>query len=288
MRSVTANYKQLSEDYKRVEQAILFIEQHIHQQPGLKDVAASINLSEYHFQRLFARWVGISPKRFLQFLTKEYAKELLERSENLLAVAYETGLSSPSRLHDLFVACEAVTPGEFKNKGEGLEIAYGFHASPFGECLVAVTDRGICSLSFVSPGDRHQVFETLKGRWRKAGLERDQARTRPVVDRIFAQYAGKAASPLRLLLSGTNFQIKVWEALLRIPPGGVVSSENIAASIGAPQSVRAVSNAVAHNPIPVIIPYHRVIRKTGDWGGYHYGIARKKAILGWEAARINT
>lgn len=288
MRSVTANYKQLSEDYKRVEQAILFIEQHIHQQPGLKDVAASINLSEYHFQRLFARWVGISPKRFLQFLTKEYAKELLERSENLLAVAYETGLSSPSRLHDLFVACEAVTPGEFKNKGEGLEIAYGFHASPFGECLVAVTDRGICSLSFVSPGDRHQVFETLKGRWRKAGLERDQARTRPVVDRIFAQYAGKAASPLRLLLSGTNFQIKVWEALLRIPPGGVVSYENIAASIGAPQSVRAVSNAVAHNPIPVIIPCHRVIRKTGDWGGYHYGIARKKAILGWEAARINT
>ena len=287
MRTIAGNYKQLSEDYARVEQAILFIERHIHQQPSLAEVAASINLSEYHFQRLFTRWVGISPKRFLQFLTKEYAKELLERSEDLLAVAYETGLSSPGRLHDLFVTCEAVTPGEFKSKGGGLTIAYGFHPSPFGECLVALTERGICSLSFVPPGERQEMLQTFRGRWQRARLERDEARTRPLVAKIFAQYAGDPPSPLHLLLSGTNFQIKVWEALLRIPPGAVVSYEDIAVSIGAPQAVRAVSNAVAHNPLPVIIPCHRVIRKSGDLGGYHYGTARKKAILGWEAARIN-
>ena len=287
MRTVAVNYRQLSQDYKRVEQAILYIEQHIHQQPSLTEVAASINLSEYHFQRLFTRWVGISPKRFLQFLTKEYAKELLERSENLLAVAYETGLSSPGRLHDLFVTCEAVTPGEFKSRGEGLAISYGFHPTPFGECLVALTERGICSLSFVPPGERQEMLEMLRGRWQRARLERDEARTWPLVAKIFAQYTGDAPSPLHLLLSGTNFQIKVWEALLRIPPGAVVSYEDIAVSIGAPQAVRAVSNAVAHNPIPVIIPCHRVIRKSGDLGGYHYGAARKKALLGWEAARTN-
>lgn len=287
METMTVNYKQLSEDYQRVEQAILFLEKNFHRQPGLKEIAAGVNLSEYHFQRLFTRWVGISPKRFLQFLTKEYAKELLERSEDLLAVAYETGLSSPGRLHDLFVTCEAVTPGEFKNRGEGLTIFYGFHPSPFGECLLALTERGICGLSFVQPGSREQALEALKGRWRKARLSQDAARTRPFVSQIFARYTGQASSPLELFLSGTNFQIKVWEALLRVPSGAVVSYQDIAACIGMPDAARAVSNAVAHNPIPVIIPCHRVIRKMGDWGGYHYGAARKKALLGWEAAQIN-
>jgi AraC family transcriptional regulator of adaptative response/methylated-DNA-[protein]-cysteine methyltransferase len=252
----------------------------------LKEIAASVSLSEYHFQRLFTRWVGISPKRFLQFLTKEYAKELLERSEDLLAVAYETGLSSPGRLHDLFVSCEAVTPGEFKNRGEGLTVVYGFHPSPFGECLLALTERGICGLSFVQPGRRDPALDALRGRWRKASLRQDTARTRPLVGQIFARYAGQD-SPLQLFLSGTNFQIKVWEALLRIPAGAVVSYQDVAVFIGMPDAARAVSNAVAHNPIPVVIPCHRVIRKMGDLGGYHYGTARKKALLGWEAAQVN-
>jgi len=287
MRTVSDNYRQLSEDYQRVERAILFLEHNLHRQPSLKVIAASVNLSEYHFQRLFTRWVGISPKRFLQFLTKEYAKGLLEQSEDLLGVAYEAGLSSPGRLHDLFVTCEAVTPGEYKSRGEGLTIAYGFHPSPFGECLLALTERGICSLSFVQPGSREQALEALKGRWSKARLNQDAARTRPLAGQIFARYAGHASSPLHLFLSGTNFQIKVWEALLRIPPGAAVSYQDIAVYVGMPEATRAVSNAVAHNPIPVLIPCHRVIRKTGDWGGYQYGTARKKALLGWEAAQIN-
>jgi AraC family transcriptional regulator of adaptative response/methylated-DNA-[protein]-cysteine methyltransferase len=281
----TLDYGRLSHDYQRVERAIAFLEQNYHRQPSLKEIAESVNLSEYHFQRLFTRWVGISPKRFLQFLTKEHAKELLERSEDLLNVAFETGLSGPGRLHDLFVACEAVTPGEFKNRGEGLTIAYGFHPTPFGECLLATTERGICHLAFVQPGSREWALDVLRGRWQKARLARDAAHTRSLASQIFAWYAGQASPPLHLYLIGTNFQIKVWEALLRIPPGAVASYEDIAVRIGRPDAARAVSNAVAQNPIPVIIPCHRVIRKVGEFGGYHYGPARKKALLGWEAAR---
>ncbi len=280
-----AELKQLSRDYARVEQAIRFLEENDHRQPSLKEVAESVNLSEYHFQRLFTRWVGISPKRFLQFLTKERAKELLENSRDVLQVAYETGLSGPGRLHDLFVACEAVTPGEFKQRGQGLAITYGFHPTPFGECLVAVTERGICHLAFVGPDGRQLALDALTSRWHNAKLVQDTAGTRPVVQQIFAWYAGQSPTRLQLYLSGTNFQIKVWEALLRIPAGAVASYEDIAARIGRPSAARAVSNAVAHNPIPVIIPCHRVIRKGGDLGGYHYGTARKKALLGWEAAR---
>ncbi len=283
----TMDYKQLSNDYRRVEQAIAFLETNFHRQPELKEIAASVNLSEYHFQRLFTRWVGISPKRFLQFLTKERAKELLEKSHDVLGVAYETGLSGPGRLHDLFVTCEAVTPGEFKNKGEGLAIAYGFHPTPFGECLLAMTERGISNLSFVQDGDRAGALDALKDHWRKARLSKDAARTGPLVSQVFAWYIGRTPSPLHLVLNGTNFQIKVWEALLQIPAGAMVSYEDIAARIGMPGASRAVSNAVAQNPIPVIIPCHRVIRKAGEFGGYHYGTARKKALLGWEAARIN-
>jgi len=284
----TIDYRQLSNDYRRVEQAIAFLEENFSRQPELKEIAASVNLSEYHFQRLFTRWVGISPKRFLQFLTKERAKELLEKSHDVLGVAYETGLSGPGRLHDLFVTCEAVTPGEFKSRGEGLTIAYGFHPTPFGECLLAATERGICNLAFVQQGDRERVLDVLKSRWRKARLNKDMPRTRALVSQVFAWYIGQTPAPLHLFLNGTNFQIKVWEALLQIPPGAVVSYEDIAARIGMPSASRAVSNAVAQNPIPVIIPCHRVIRKAGEFGGYHYGAARKKALLGWEAARLNS
>jgi AraC family transcriptional regulator of adaptative response/methylated-DNA-[protein]-cysteine methyltransferase len=280
-------FSQTSLDYERIEKAIQFLAENFHSQPSLKEIAAKIHVSEYHFQRLFSRWVGISPKRFLQFLTKEYAKTLLEKSINLLDVTYESGLTSPGRLHDLFVTCEAVTPGEYKAKGEGLEIAYGYHATPFGECMLAKTDRGICGLSFVQNDDRRPVFASLADRWQNAKLIENPDVTRPLIERIFNPSEEKNSTPLLLVLSGTNFQIKVWEALIKIPMGAVVSYEDVAAHIGMPKASRAVGNAVGNNPVSFVIPCHRVIRKTAEFGNYGGGVARKLAILGWEAVQMN-
>lgn len=278
-------FQQLSLDYQRIEQAIIFLEENFYRQPTLKEIADGVYLSEYHFQRLFSRWVGISPKRFLQFLTKEYAKDLLMKSRNLLDVTFETGLSSPGRLHDLFVNCEGVSPGEFKNQGEGLTIEYGIQPTPFGECLLAVTERGLCELAFIKNGNTEQKLEHLKHRWQKAKMDANETRIKKLFGQIFAPSNHRRTKPLNLYLRGTNFQIKVWEALLRIPPGFVASYEDIATQIGKPKAVRAVANAVAANPIAYIIPCHRVIRKIGDFGEYQGGRARKKALLGWEAAR---
>jgi AraC family transcriptional regulator of adaptative response/methylated-DNA-[protein]-cysteine methyltransferase len=283
----TEAFSQAALDYERIEKAIQFLADNFHSQPNLKEIADKIHVSEYHFQRLFSRWVGISPKRFLQFLTKEYAKTLLEKSINLLDVTYESGLTSPGRLHDLFVSCEAVTPGQYKSRGEGVEIAYGYHATPFGECLLAKTDRGICGLNFVQNNDRQPVFASLEDRWQNASLIEDPDATRPFVERIFDPSEGQKSTALHLVLSGTNFQIKVWEALIKIPMGAVVSYENVAAHIGMPRASRAVGNAVGSNPVSFVIPCHRVIRKTAEFGNYGGGIARKLAILGWEAVRSN-
>lgn len=280
------NYGQLAEDYGRIEQAILFLEKNFREQPDLKEVAASVGLSEYHFQRLFSRWAGISPKRFLQFLTIEYAKQLLAESKSVLDVTYESGLSSPGRLHDLFVTCEAITPGEFKNKGEGLTIIYGFHPSPFGECLLSITERGVCGLAFVQQGDRATALDELKRNWPKSSFAEDAIQTQPFVEQIFNSVKDRQALPV--ILKGTNFQIKVWQALLKIPAGSAVSYDELAAMIGQPGAARAVGNAVAQNPIGYVIPCHRVIRKIGVVGDYHWHPARKRAILGWEAARKET
>ena len=278
---------QANEDYERIEKSIKFLESNFPSQPGLKEVADHVGLSEFHFQRLFSRWVGISPKRFLQFLTKEYAKKLLQSDTNLLDVTYEAGLTSPSRLHDLFVTCEAVTPGEFKTKGEGVAITYGFHPSPFGKCLLAITGRGICGLYFVKNGNQRDVFAEFKQYWQKAALIEDPSATGPLIPLIFNPSLGKKREPLHLILKGTNFQIKVWEALTKIPFGMVVTYEDVAMQVGIPKATRAVGTAVGHNPISYIIPCHRVIRKNAEFGNYGSGPARKKAILGWEAARIN-
>ncbi len=275
--------KQLSEDYVRIEQAIQFIEQNFHQQPGLDEIASSINLSPFHFQRLFSNWAGISPKRFLQFLTKEYAKKLLEETDNVLDATYDSGLSSPGRLYDLFVSCEALTPGEYKKKGEGIDIDYGFHASPFGKCLLALTDRGICALRFVHNGNEDELIEWLQKLWPKASITHNPNKTEPMIPKIFNYSLKNDPAPLHLYVKGTNFQIKVWEALLTIPLGKVVSYENLANFIGLPKAARAVGNAVGQNPIPFLIPCHRVIRKVGEFGNYAEGPARKKAILGREA-----
>ena len=280
--------RQANEDYERIEKAIKFLEANFSSQPGLKEIADHIGLSEFHFQRLFSRWVGISPKRFLQFLTKEYAKTLLESRINLLDVTYEAGLTSPSRLHDLFVTCEAVTPGEYKSKGQGVSITYGFHPSPFGHCLLAITERGICGLYFVKNGDHRDVLAEFKGYWRNANLTEDPSSTAHLMPQIFTPAQSSRQNPLHLILKGTNFQIKVWEALAKIPFGAVVSYEDVAVQVGIPGATRAVGTAVGHNPISYIIPCHRVIRKNAEFGNYGSGPARKKAILGWEAAHIQS
>ncbi len=277
--------KQANEDYERIEKAIKFLEANFSSQPGLKEVADYIGLSEFHFQRLFSRWVGISPKRFLQYLTKEYAKTLLESRINLLDVTYESGLTSPSRLHDLFVTCEAVTPGEYKAKGQGVSITYGFHPSPFGPCLLAITERGICGLYFVKNGDHRDVLAEFKGYWQNANLTEDPSSTAHLIPQIFDPTRSGRQNPLHLILKGTNFQIKVWEALTKIPFGAMVSYEDVAVQVGIPGATRAVGTAVGHNPISYIIPCHRVIRKNAEFGNYGSGPARKKAILGWEAAK---
>ncbi len=279
----TEKYSQWTEDYTRVEQAIHFLEQNFRRQPGLKEVADSVGLSEYHFQRLFTRWAGISPKRFLQFLTVEYAKQLLAESQSVLDVTYEAGLSSPGRLHDLFVTCEAITPGQFKSRGEELTINYGFHPTPFGLCLLAVTERGICGLSFLQPGEQAAALASLSATWPQAELKPAASLTGPWAEQIF-EPAGQQ-QPLPVLLKGTNFQLKVWQALLAIPPGALVSYHDVAALIGQPNAARAVGQALAHNPVGFIIPCHRVIRRVGTSGDYAWGSTRKKAILGWEAAR---
>jgi AraC family transcriptional regulator of adaptative response/methylated-DNA-[protein]-cysteine methyltransferase len=286
MKMKTTYLSQASEDYERIEKAIKFIENNLSSQPDLKAIATHIGLSEYHFQRLFSRWVGISPKRFLQFLTKEYAKQLMQQSANLLDVTYEAGLSSPGRLHDLFVTCEAVTPGEYKSKGEGITIKYGYHHSPFGQCLLATTARGICGFFFVKNRDRKDPLSELRFFWEKAEIVEDPLASQELVERIFNRSFADTSAPLHLILNGTNFQMKVWEALIKIPFGAVVSYEDIAIQVGIPGATRAVGTAVGKNPISFIIPCHRVIRKTAEFGNYGGGTARKKAILGWEAAQL--
>jgi AraC family transcriptional regulator of adaptative response/methylated-DNA-[protein]-cysteine methyltransferase len=284
--NIQTNYKQLSEDYQRIEQAILYLEDHYKEQPGLEEVAASIGLSEYHFQRLFSRWAGVSPKRFLQFLTKEGAKELLNRSENLLDTTLQVGLSSLGRLHDLFVTTEAVTPGEYKSGGAGVTIRYGVHPTPFGKCLVATTERGICHLSFIQ-GSEGDAIDSLLADWRQAEMIEDYRSTVGLIEPIFDLRYSNHTKPLNIHLRGTNFQLKVWEALLQIPAGAVTTSADVAARIGRPNAMRAVGTAVGQNPIAVLIPCHRVIRKVGESGNYRYGALRKKALLAREFASVS-
>lgn len=279
---------QQSDNYYRVEKAIRFLDGNFRRQPSLREVAETAGLSEFHFQRIFQAWAGISPKKFLQFLTKEYAKQLLKKS-NLLDTTYDTGLSAPSRLHDLFISCEAMTPGEYKQKGSGLRIDYGFHPTPFGECFIALTERGICHLSFLDPMNRKETLEGFAKEWKNAKLNAGQEKTKNLIADIFIRRRAKTRKvPLKLLCKGTNFQIKVWEALLKIAPGNVVTYRKIAQMIGSPRAVRAVGTAIGKNPIAYLIPCHRVIRSMGHFGGYRWGPARKKAILGMEASVHNS
>jgi AraC family transcriptional regulator, regulatory protein of adaptative response / methylated-DNA-[protein]-cysteine methyltransferase len=270
-------------DYQRIEQAIQFIETHFKQQPDLAEIAAQVHLSEFHFNRMFARWAGTTPQRFMHFLTKEYAKSKISENTNLLETAWQSGLSGSSRLHDLFVNYEALTPAEYKSKGAGLTIAYGSAESMFGHCFVAQTDRGITDIRFYADEDLNaELAATRDNGLTNADFVRDDQAAADVVARIFSRQP-EASQPISMLLRGTNFQIKVWEALLRIPFGGLVSYDDIAQYIGQPTAQRAVGTAIGSNRLAFLIPCHRVLQKTGGIGGYRWGTPRKRAMLAWEA-----
>ena len=272
------------EDYERISQAISYLENNFQEQPTLEQIAQLLHLSPFYTQRLFKRWAGISPKRFVQYLTLQHAQKLLTRSHSVLDAALDAGLSGTSRLHDLFVNLEGVTPAEYKRMGAGLEIEYGYHPSPFGECLLAKTDRGICGLWFTDTFGREATLAELGKKWPASKLIENQALTAPLARRVFASESAdgdekKLRQPLNLLVRGTNFQLQVWEALLRIPAGSVCTYTDIAQMIDRPNAVRAVGSAVGKNEIAWLIPCHRVLNKNGGTENYRWGKLRKKAIL---------
>lgn len=269
--------------YEKVEEAIHYINDNLKTQPDLEEIADAVNLSPFHFQRLFRQWAGITPKRFLQFLTLTHAKQLLKDS-SVFDVSLEIGLSSQSRLHDHFVTLEAVTPGQFKNKGQDMTIEYGISHSPFGLAFIAATERGICQLSFTNEDNYPNLLESLRYAWPKADVLENHPRIKSLSNRIFHTH-NPSNEKFHLFVQGSNFQVKVWESLLQIPSGMVFSYQQVANSIDAPTASRAVANAIARNPIGYLIPCHRVIRNTGVIGGYRWGCERKQAIIAWEAAK---
>ena len=272
-------------NYEKIAKAIEFITTNVKQQPSLFEVAEEVSISQFHFQRLFSEWAGVSPKKFLQYITADYLKGKIKESSNLVELAESAGLSSQSRVYDLFTGIEAVTPQEYKSSGKGLDIKYGFHQSPFGECFLAITERGICAMAFVDEQSRDQQLILLAKKWHFATIQQDAIATENYLNKIFQPHLSTLGK-LPLLVQGTNFQLKVWEALLAIPQGSVTTYQQIAESIGNPRAVRAVGTAVGDNPIAYLIPCHRVIRKEGLLGEYRWGSTRKKALVGWEAANL--
>ena len=272
-------------DYDCIEHAIRWIESHATEQPRLKEIAHVLGLSPFHTQRLFTRWAGVSPKRFLEYLTVNLAKKRLDESRSVLDVSFDVGLSEPACLHGHMVNIAAVTPGEYKQQGRGLTISYGIHPTLFGECLLALTERGITYLAFSVDGNSASLVQDLGRRWPQAALQQDAKKTMPQLNEIFSNEMNRCTLRSHLFLRGTNFQLKVWEALLRIPSGHFATYQHIANAIGHPTAVRAVGNAVGANPISFLIPCHRVIQSTGVIGNYRWGPTRKKAMLAWEATR---
>lgn len=274
-----------SGDYERIRAAIEFMTVRARTQPEVDEIAAHVGLSASHFHHLFRRWAGLTPKAFLQALTIDHARALLRDSASVLDAAYEVGLSGPGRLHDLFVAHEAMTPGDFKRGGGGLTLLYGFHPSPFGEALAVAAPRGLAGLGWVDAGDRAAALADMKRRWPNAGFVEDQATTAPFVSRAFDPAEWRPERPLRLVLIGTDFELRVWETLLSIPMGRATTYSDIARKLGKPQAARAVGAAVGKNPISFVVPCHRVLGRSGALTGYHWGLARKQAIIGWEAGK---
>jgi AraC family transcriptional regulator, regulatory protein of adaptative response / methylated-DNA-[protein]-cysteine methyltransferase len=275
-------------DYAVVRRAIAFLSEHWRAQPEIDAVAAAAGVSASDLHRLFRRWAGITPKAFLQALTLDHARRLLRDSASVLDTTFEVGLSGPGRLHDLFVTHEAMSPGEWKSGGSGLTMAYGFHPSPFGTALVMTTQRGLAGLAFADPGEEQAALADMKARWPMANIVEDRARTASLARRIFDTRLWRPDRPLRVVLIGTDFEVRVWETLLRIPMGRAVTYSGIAAKIGATKAARAVGAAVGKNPVSFVVPCHRVLGKSGDITGYYWGLTRKRAMLGWEAAKVTS
>jgi AraC family transcriptional regulator, regulatory protein of adaptative response / methylated-DNA-[protein]-cysteine methyltransferase len=273
-------------DYDVVRKAIGHIRGHWREQPEIETIAEAAGVTPTELHHLFRRWAGLTPKAFLQALTLDGARQLLRDSASVLDATYEVGLSGPGRLHDLFVTHEAMSPGEWKSGGEGLTIHFGFHPSPFGSALVMATERGLAGLAFADPGEEKAALADMKSRWPRAACAEDSARTAAIARRIFDPSQWSPNEPLRVVLIGTDWEVRVWEALLQIPMGRLATYSGIAGKLAAPKAARAVGAAVGKNPVSFVVPCHRVVGKAGDLTGYHWGITRKRAMLGWEAGRV--
>jgi len=289
MNAPTAILKQditpLGCDYEVVRRVIEKISLDFRDQPSLEELAAEVGDTPNGLQKLFTRWAGLSPKAFLQAVTLDHARRLLDQGAPLLDTSFEVGMSGPGRLHDLFVTHEAMSPGTYKARGAGLEIRHGWHISPFGMALVMVTDRGLAGLSFTDPGGERAAFDDMAGRWPNATYVEDVSATAPYAARIFDPARWRPDQPLRVVMIGSDFQIRVWDALMKIPMGAARSYSDIAHRIGAPTAARAVGAAIGANPVSFVVPCHRALGKSGALTGYHWGLTRKRAILGWEAGR---
>ncbi|MHA6644811.1 methylated-DNA--[protein]-cysteine S-methyltransferase [Mesorhizobium sp. A623] len=274
-------------DYEIVRRAIEKISLDYRDQPSLEVLAEEVGETPTGLQKLFTRWAGLSPKAFLQAVTLDHARKLLDSGLPLLETSLELGMSGPGRLHDLFVTHEAMSPGDYKTRGAGLTIRYGYHISPFGIALIMVTDRGLAGLAFNDPGEERAAFADMAGRWPNAIYVEDMAATAPYAARVFDPSRWRADQPLRVVMIGTDFQVRVWEALLRIPLGKARTYSSLAADIGAPDASRAVGAACGANPVSFVVPCHRALAKSGALTGYHWGLTRKRAILGWEAGKLS-
>ncbi|WP_018689691.1 methylated-DNA--[protein]-cysteine S-methyltransferase [Ahrensia kielensis] len=283
--SLTQEVKRDS-DYEKIARVISLISENYREQPSLDELAKNVSMEPTALQKLFTRWAGLSPKGFLQAVTIDHARRLLAADLPLLDTAYELGLSGPSRLHDLFVTHESMSPGEIKSGGAGLTIHYGFHASPFGLALIMATTRGLAGLAFCDIGDERATFDDMAQRWPFATFEEDLGATQPYAQRVFNPTQWRDNQPLRVVLIGTDFQVDVWEALLKIPMGRALPYSQIAQDIGRPKASRAVGAAVGANPISFVVPCHRAMGKSGALTGYHWGLTRKRAMLGWEAGQV--
>jgi AraC family transcriptional regulator of adaptative response/methylated-DNA-[protein]-cysteine methyltransferase len=277
-----------SADYETVQRAIAFVSEHFREQPEVDAVAHAAGTTPRALTELFRRWCGLTPKEFLAAVTLDHARRILRETPSVLDASYELGLSGPGRLHDLFVVHEAMSPGEWKRGGAGLTVAYGFHSSPFGTALVMLTERGLCGLAFADEGGDAAAFEDMRGRWPNASYVKDQARTAEVARRVFESSRWRKETPLRVVLIGTDFEVRVWETLLTIPLGRAASYSDIAKRVCSERAARAVGAAVGKNPISFVVPCHRVVGKNGNLTGYHWGLTRKRAMLGWEAGRLLT
>ncbi|MEL7527935.1 MAG: bifunctional helix-turn-helix domain-containing protein/methylated-DNA--[protein]-cysteine S-methyltransferase [Pseudomonadota bacterium] len=274
--------KEAADNYAVVRQTLKRITLDWREQPTLEMLAKEAGLQPIQLQRVFSRWAGLTPKQFLQAITLDHAKALLRDSASVLDASYEVGLSGSSRLHDLFITHEAMTPGDYRARGAGLQIAYGFHPSPFGQVLIMVTDKGLAGLGFADPGEEESALNNMCGRWPAANYVHDQEATGTYAGRVFDPGQWQEDQPLNVVMIGTDFEIRVWQTLLRIPMGQAATYADVAASIGNPKASRAVGSAVGRNPISFVVPCHRVLAKGGKIGGYHWGLTRKRAILGWE------